>query len=172
MYIDLGEVGAEDNGAVRSTTAEAAIAKANQILSPHPGYKRSCDDSPLIPIDRRRVPPSDGAGSARKSIRPAVRQYLKPLHKARYEKAHAGAGELPGDQLHSSLAGGNPPQVGIAGDGVVMPALVAAAPPFVPYPALFGLVFTLQKVAVISSWQITPVSVSGELFVAPPAPNG
>ena len=37
-----------------------------------------------------------------------------------------------GDQLHSSLAGGNPPQVGIAGDGVVMPALVAAAPPFVP----------------------------------------
>ena len=35
MYIDLGEVGAEDNGAVRSTTVEAAIAKANQILSPY-----------------------------------------------------------------------------------------------------------------------------------------
>ena len=35
-------------------------------------------------------------------------------------------------QLQSSLAGGNPPQVGIAGDGVVMPALVAAAPPGVP----------------------------------------
>lgn len=35
MYIDLGEVGAEDNGAVRSTTVDSAIAKANQILSPY-----------------------------------------------------------------------------------------------------------------------------------------
>ena len=43
--------------------------------------------------------------------------------------ATSGATET---QLQSSLAGGNPPQVGIAGDGVVMPALVAAAPPFVP----------------------------------------
>ena len=35
-------------------------------------------------------------------------------------------------QLHSSSAGGKFEQVGIAGDGVVMPALVAAAPAFVP----------------------------------------
>jgi phenol 2-monooxygenase len=35
MYIDLGEVSADDSGAVRSTTREAAIAKANQILSPY-----------------------------------------------------------------------------------------------------------------------------------------
>jgi phenol 2-monooxygenase len=35
MYIDLGEVGADDKGAVRTTTVEAAIAKANQILSPY-----------------------------------------------------------------------------------------------------------------------------------------
>ena len=35
-------------------------------------------------------------------------------------------------QLHSSSAGGKFEQVGIAGDGVVMPALVAATPAFVP----------------------------------------
>ena len=35
MYIDLGEVHATDNGAVRSTTVDAAIAKANQIISPY-----------------------------------------------------------------------------------------------------------------------------------------
>jgi phenol 2-monooxygenase len=35
MYIDLGEVGAGDNGAVRATTAAAATAKANEILSPY-----------------------------------------------------------------------------------------------------------------------------------------
>ena len=35
MYIDLGEVGTDDNGAVRSTTVDAAIAKANRILSPY-----------------------------------------------------------------------------------------------------------------------------------------
>ena len=35
MYIDLGETGAADNGAVRETTVETAIAKANQILHPY-----------------------------------------------------------------------------------------------------------------------------------------
>jgi phenol 2-monooxygenase (NADPH) len=35
MYIDLGEVNPDDNGAVRSTTVDAAIAKANQILHPY-----------------------------------------------------------------------------------------------------------------------------------------
>jgi len=35
MYIDLGEVDANDNGAVRATTVDAAIAKANQILCPY-----------------------------------------------------------------------------------------------------------------------------------------
>jgi len=35
MYIDLGEVNPSDNGAVRSTTVDAAIAKANQILRPY-----------------------------------------------------------------------------------------------------------------------------------------
>ena len=33
---------------------------------------------------------------------------------------------------------------------------------------MFGLVGTLQNVAVISSWQIMPVLGSGELFVVPP----
>jgi hypothetical protein len=55
---------------------------------------------------------------------------------------------------------------------VVIPALVAAAPPLVPWPAWFGLLATLQNVATISSWQIAPVLVSGELFVTPPAPSG
>ena len=32
---------------------------------------------------------------------------------------------------------------------------------------MFGLVGTLQNVAVISSWQIMPVLGSGELFVVP-----
>jgi phenol 2-monooxygenase len=35
MYVDLGEVPANDNGAVRETTIEQIIAKANQILSPY-----------------------------------------------------------------------------------------------------------------------------------------
>jgi phenol 2-monooxygenase len=35
MYVDLGEVSASDNGAVRATTIEQIIAKANQILSPY-----------------------------------------------------------------------------------------------------------------------------------------
>ncbi|MFJ6000625.1 FAD-binding monooxygenase [Arthrobacter sp. NPDC092385] len=35
MYVDLGKVDPEDNGAVRSTTVEQIIAKANQILSPY-----------------------------------------------------------------------------------------------------------------------------------------
>ena len=36
---------------------------------------------------------------------------------------------------------------------------------------MFGLVGTLQNVAVISSWQIMPVLGVGELFVVPPAPS-
>lgn len=35
MYVDLGEVPPNDNGAVRQTTIEQIIAKANQILSPY-----------------------------------------------------------------------------------------------------------------------------------------
>lgn len=35
MYIDLGEVDRADRGAVRATTPEVAIAKANEILSPY-----------------------------------------------------------------------------------------------------------------------------------------
>ncbi|SDZ45711.1 FAD-binding monooxygenase [Herbiconiux ginsengi] len=35
MYVDLGEVAADDHGAVRETTVETAIAKANRILHPY-----------------------------------------------------------------------------------------------------------------------------------------
>ena len=35
MYVDLGEVAAGDNGAVRTTTVETAIEKANSILHPY-----------------------------------------------------------------------------------------------------------------------------------------
>ncbi|WP_382309512.1 FAD-binding monooxygenase [Herbiconiux sp. UC225_62] len=35
MYVDLGEVAADDHGAVRGTTVETAIAKANRILHPY-----------------------------------------------------------------------------------------------------------------------------------------
>jgi phenol 2-monooxygenase len=35
MYVDLGEVADDDNGAVKQTTVETAIAKANQILHPY-----------------------------------------------------------------------------------------------------------------------------------------
>ena len=35
MYVDLGEVAADDNGAVRSTTIEQIIAKANAIIHPY-----------------------------------------------------------------------------------------------------------------------------------------
>jgi phenol 2-monooxygenase len=35
MYVDLGEVRADDNGAVRETTIDQIIAKANQILHPY-----------------------------------------------------------------------------------------------------------------------------------------
>lgn len=35
MYVDLGEVAADDDGAVRKTTVETAIVKANQILHPY-----------------------------------------------------------------------------------------------------------------------------------------
>jgi phenol 2-monooxygenase (NADPH) len=35
MYVDLGEVSPADNGAVRNTTIEQIIAKANQILCPY-----------------------------------------------------------------------------------------------------------------------------------------
>jgi phenol 2-monooxygenase len=35
MYVDLGEVPPNDNGAVRQTTIDQIIAKANQILSPY-----------------------------------------------------------------------------------------------------------------------------------------
>jgi hypothetical protein len=63
------------------------------------------------------------------------------------------------------LAGPSSVQTGIEGDGVVMPALVDAAPAPEPYPPLFGLVGTLQNVAVISSWQITPVLGRVDVFV-------
>ncbi|MDN5789884.1 MAG: FAD-binding monooxygenase [Micrococcales bacterium] len=35
MYVDLGEVAADDKGVVRTTTVETAIAKANEILHPY-----------------------------------------------------------------------------------------------------------------------------------------
>jgi phenol 2-monooxygenase len=35
MYVDLGEVPADDNGAVRKTTLDQIVAKANAILSPY-----------------------------------------------------------------------------------------------------------------------------------------
>ncbi|GAB3468251.1 FAD-dependent monooxygenase [Kineococcus endophyticus] len=35
MYVDLGETAADDAGAVRATTVETAIAKANEILHPY-----------------------------------------------------------------------------------------------------------------------------------------
>jgi hypothetical protein len=80
----------------------------------------------------------------------------------------------PISQLQSSSAGPRAPQVGI--DIMVLPALrvplLDAAPaPLDPKPLVFGLVAVLQNVAVISSWQIMPVLVSGELFIVPPAPS-
>jgi hypothetical protein len=77
-------------------------------------------------------------------------------------------------QLHSSSDGPKAPQVGI--DVKVLPALPvplldAAPAPLDPKPLRFGLVAVLQNVAVISSWQIMPVSVSRELFIVPPAPS-
>jgi hypothetical protein len=51
------------------------------------------------------------------------------------------------------------------------PPLDAAPAPLDPKPVLLGLVAVLQNVAAISSWQIMPVSVSGELFIVPPAPS-
>ena len=35
MYVDLGEVDPDDHGAVRNTTIEQIIAKANEILHPY-----------------------------------------------------------------------------------------------------------------------------------------
>ncbi|WP_308798868.1 FAD-binding monooxygenase [Agromyces silvae] len=35
MYVDLGEVGADDHGAVRQTTIEQIIARANEIMHPY-----------------------------------------------------------------------------------------------------------------------------------------
>jgi hypothetical protein len=80
----------------------------------------------------------------------------------------------PISQLQSSSAGPRAPQVGI--DIMVLPALPvplldAAPAPLDPKPLVFGLVAVLQNVAVISSWQIMPVLVSGELFIVPPAPS-
>jgi hypothetical protein len=77
------------------------------------------------------------------------------------------------------LAGGNPAHGGIAGEGVVVPAPVDAAPLLLdtvpapldaapaaePYPPLFGLVGMLQNVAVISSLQIIPVFGRVDVFV-------
>jgi hypothetical protein len=60
---------------------------------------------------------------------------------------------VPRPQLHSSSAGPSSEQVGIAGDGVLMPALVPAAPAPDPYPELLGRVSPLQNVPVIISSQ-------------------
>jgi hypothetical protein len=92
-------------------------------------------------------------------------------------------------QLHSSLAGGKLPQGEM--DEVLLPApaldpdpALDPEPALDPDPALdvdprldpkppkFGLVGTLQNVAVISSTQITPVLGSDDVFVWPPAPSG
>jgi hypothetical protein len=40
-----------------------------------------------------------------------------------------------------------------------------------PKPPKFGLVGTLQNVAVISCWQMMPVLGSSELFIVPPVPS-
>ena len=52
------------------------------------------------------------------------------------------------------------------------PAVTLVDPLPDPYPPPFGLVGTLQNVAVISSSQITPVLGSDDVFVWPPAPSG
>jgi len=80
MYVDLGEVAADDNGAVRQTTIEQIIAKANQILTPysldvknvawHSVYEVAhrltdrFDDIPVEPADTDRVPRVFIAGDA------------------------------------------------------------------------------------------------------------
>jgi hypothetical protein len=51
------------------------------------------------------------------------------------------------------------PQAGIAGEGVEIPELVAPAPPFDPYPVLFGVVISLQNVAVIISLHVVSALV-------------
>lgn len=80
MYVDLGEVPADDNGAVRQTTIEQIIERANRILSPysldvknvawHSVYEvahrltDSFDDVPLPASDANRVPRVFIAGDA------------------------------------------------------------------------------------------------------------
>jgi hypothetical protein len=50
-------------------------------------------------------------------------------------------------------------------------ALLDPDPPLDPKPLPFGLVGTLQNVAVISSSQIMPVLGVSELLIMPPAPS-
>ena len=82
-------------------------------------------------------------------------------------------------QSHSSLGGHSAAQCGM---DMMLPTLAPAPDPEPavtlvdplpdPYPPPFGLVGTLQNVAVISSSQITPVLVSGDVTVRPPTPSG
>jgi hypothetical protein len=75
-------------------------------------------------LNERGIPTARGTGtwSATQAMRVPARLITISL---------AGRQELP--QLHSSLAVTMPsPQAGMAGEGVVIPALVAAAPPLVP----------------------------------------
>jgi hypothetical protein len=62
------------------------------------------------------------------------------------------------------------PQAGIAGEGVEIPELVAPAPPFDPYPVLFGVVTSLQNVAVIISLHVVSALVP-LLFELPALPE-
>lgn len=71
------------------------------------------------------------------------------------------------NQLHNSLNGGSAGQGGI--DDVPPPGPpVDPEPLLAPYPLLFGPVTVLQKFAVISSIQNTPVIGAGVEPVAPP----
>jgi hypothetical protein len=85
-------------------------------------------------------------------------------------------------QLHNSLAGGKLRKarwtkccfrlLPLVPDPELVPDPTPDVDPRLePKPPMFGLVGTLQNVAVISCWQTTPVSGKGELFVWPPVPS-
>ena len=77
MYVDLGEVRPDDNGAVRSTTIEQIIAKANEILHP---YTLDVQQRRLAQRLRGRPPrsPTGSTTSCRRSAAPARRASSSP----------------------------------------------------------------------------------------------
>jgi len=81
------------------------------------------------------------------------------------------AGLADFNQLHNSLNGGSAGHGGIdevPPPGPLLDPLLDPEPLLAPWPPVFGPVTTLQKFAVISSMQNTPVVGTCVDFVAPP----